>query len=698
MTSVAQPILKPVRRMPVPETVNTNGGGLNHPAKAVYFATGSPDVAARDLVRLGLSSNGTALRVVCPRSGMATLTRQAALRPNQLVAYSSFRALWAWLRILSFLGFTRDAEIICLSAPQNFRFMKMLAFSFRGRGRFSTGEGDCTELSLLDLLRLHWDQYWNCREQRIQAMPLAVIGSASAKSLRMIVASLRVRYPGKQITGWLQKSDAAAVAEVFDEVRIVPSGFFLRPISEMSLLLSGRKFISWIIPYTNEYSRWMKFSALLWPLRCRQIYNELGDAFPLSDWGSLWRHFRWRFIKTDRRFGWPVAVAGSASGFYLEKIVASVRVRFPGSELHGWLGPLQAESAGHLFDVVHRLDGTGNSISTAWRMLQVGRNYRSWIVPCTDEPFRWLKFLALALPLRSRYLYNEVGDGFPLRDISTTWRHFFWRLRYKFTFQFLSSSSDSSADRSMPRRLIHVPAYALRLLLAAPILFRANQTSKASGQNRFTCAPASVDLMVIGPQDDKWAGPPAITSASTRVSVRVVEPDGNTELFEQVWQRARNSDADYICILDSQCQPTAANWLEQMLEAFDETVAQVGPQLRGGDHQTICQGALIGPDGQVCWNTNSAARFHARPEWLEVQALPWVCLVIRRTALLQTLPQTLLQVEATGTTPRPANQWIHDDLCRLFSNNGWLSICNSSVTVAHPLVSRVEQVTRSSAT
>ncbi|MSO21063.1 MAG: hypothetical protein EXQ56_11495 [Acidobacteria bacterium] len=672
------------------ETVNTNGGGLNHPAKAVYFATGSPDLAARDLVRLGLSSNGTALRVVCPRSGMATLARKAALRPNQMVAYSSVRALWAWLRILSFLGFTRDTEIICLSAPQNFRFMKMMAFSFRGRGRFSTGEGDCTELSLLDLLRLHWNQYWNCREQRIQALPLAVIGAASAKSLRMIVASLRARYPGKQITGWLQKSDAAAVAEVFDEVRIVPSGFFLRPIAEMSLLLSSRKFISWIIPYTNEDSQWMKLTALLWPLRCRQIYNEMGDTFPLSDWGSLWRHFSWRFIKTDRRFGWPVAVAGSASGFYLEKIVASVRVRFLGSELHGWLGPLQVESAGHLFDVVHRLDETGNSFSTAWRMLQAGRNYGSWIVPCTDEPFRWLKFLALALPLRSRYLYNEVGDGFPLRDFSTTWRHFFWRLRYKFTFQFLSSSSDSS----LQRRLIHVPAYAFRLLLAAPILFRANQTNQASGHNRSTGALTSVDLMVIGPQDHTGAGPPPITSASTGVLVRVVELDGDTELSEQVWQRARNHDADYICILDSQCQPTAAGWLEQMLEAFDETVAQVGPQLRVGDHQTICQGALIDPDGQVCWNTNSAARFHARPEWLEVQALPWVCVVIRRTALLQ----TLLQVETTATSHRPANQWIHDDLCRLFSNNGWLSICNSSVTVAHPLVSRVEQVQRSSAT
>ena len=107
----------------------------SHPAKAVYFATGSPELAVQDIIRLGLSSNGTALRVVSPLSGCREISQHPSLQHTPVLAYTPGRALWVWLQLLAFLGFTRDAELICLNTPQNYRLLKLLAFSLREIGR-----------------------------------------------------------------------------------------------------------------------------------------------------------------------------------------------------------------------------------------------------------------------------------------------------------------------------------------------------------------------------------------------------------------------------------------------------------------------------------------------------------------------------------------------------------------------------------
>lgn len=691
--------MTPLTPMPqsdsAPQLTPGNRACSNHPLKAVYFATGPPDLVARDLRRLGWNANGTALRVVAPAPNLAGLARQAALKPAQLVPYSASRALLVWVRLLLFLGFTRRAEIVCLSAPQSFRFLKLLAFSLRGRGCFSTGEGGCVELSLLELLRLQLRQIADRREQRIRALPLAVIGCGSARSLRRIIQSLRARYPGQRIHGWLPAELAPPTAELFDSVEIIPRGLGPDLLRTTRMLLHSTRYQSWIIPCTDDLNRWMKWRALLWPLRRRQIYNEMGDSFPLRDAPRAWRHFRWRFFELGRSQSWPVAVIGSASGFYLEKIAASLRKRFPESELHGWLGPLQAASAGQLFDVVHRLDSSSPSARAALRLLRASRNFRCWVVPCTDEPFGWLKFLCFLLPLRRRYLYNEVGDGFALRDGATTWRHFYWRLRYRMSFQFLSGSAEST----VLERLVHVPLYGLRLLAAAPVLFRALAgTPRARDQRSLQPAAGEkirVDLLIYGPESDNEAEFPRRELASPQIAVHCVSiPDSGPDsarLFEQVWRQAQSSTAQYLCILESQCQFSSPDWLPRLLEAFDETVAQVGPQLRIANEETAgqgavtntVQGAILDLDGAVRWNTNHAARFHARPEWLEVDALPWVCLLIRREALLQ--------IGAPADALSRSGDWVNDDLCRRFSAHGWLSLCHGAVTVAHPLAARRER-------
>jgi hypothetical protein len=663
--------------------VSSPKGDSNHAAKTIYFATGSPELALQDIERLGLATQATALRVVSPSVGCARLRANPALNKSGVIAYSHGRAVLVWLRLMAFLGFARHTDVICLNTPQNYRLLKLLAFSLRGRGRFSTGEGQTPEVSVLGMARLSWHNYWIRNEARFSEKPILVIGSGSARSLRLIAAKLRDRYPGQRLTAWLPSS-LAALSDVFDDTVATPrSGSALRTATQ--LWKQRKNFKAAVIPCTNEFNRWMKLVSLLTPLRRKKIYNELGDSFELARIQSGLRHLQWRFLKTDRKLAWPVAVIGSASGYYLEKIVVSVRRSFPGSEVHGWLGPLQTASAAHLFDVVHPLTTTSPSITTAVSLLARGRRYRNWIIPCTDEPFRWLKCLAFCVPLRSRMLYNEVGDGFALRSAATVWEHICWRLRYKFTVQFLSGSSDST----LLQRLVHVPSYALRLAAAGPLLFRATRPQRHSVQTRKT-----VKVLVSGHGDSDAALPTAVSDTMNGIVVSVDQVPPEADIIDMLFQSAKSSTADYICILDGKCRVSSTGWLEQLLEAFDETIAQVGPELKSEGTLDVYQGALFDGRGGIIWNTNSAARYHAREQWLEVAALSSLCVVVRR--------QALLSVAADYKRLRSRSGRKSDDamgeLGRLFAINGWISICNTNVSAFYPLKTRADQLQFSTAT
>ena len=661
-------------------------GQLNHPAKAIYFATGSPQLALADIERLGLTANGTALRVVSPAAGCERLRANAVLKKAGVIAYSHGRAVWVWLRLMAFLGFTRNTELICLNTPQNYRLMKLLAFSLRGRGRFSTGRTQTPSVSILGMLRLSWHNYLIRREQRINEMPVLVIGSGSARTMRLIAARLRERYPRERLVAWLPASIAKSLESTFDEMRVFPQGFGSCVPAALRLLREGRKFKAAVIPCTNEFDRWMKLTTLLVPLREKKIYNEVGDGFDLEQARSGFRHLQWRFLRTDRKLAWPVAVIGSASGYYLEKIVASLRKSFPGSEIHGWLGPLQSASVGHLFDVVHTLPGTGPSLRTIFGVLARGRMYRCWIVPCTDEPFRWLKWLAFCLPLRRRMLYNETGDGFPLRSVATVWEHVCWRLRHKFTFQFLSGSSDSP----LLHRLIHVPAYALRLALATPLLLRATRRRRHPRDPEVK----RVTMIVLGSARSE-----AILRATEHenpngVVTTVEKIDPEADIVNALFRSAESGTADFICLCDGECRVSAGGWLEQLLKPFDDTVAQVGPELTFDGTSNVYQGAFFDTQGGTFWNTNSAARFHAREQWLEVAALPAFCLVVRREALLSIASDYRRTREHSGCHPKDTMS----ELGHLFAINGWKSICNTEVSAFYPLETRSQQLHLSAAT
>lgn len=656
--------------------------GTSRPApKTVYFATGSPELALRDIARLGITSSGTALRIVSPGDSARQISEHPSLRNTPVMAYSPASALWVWLKLLTFLGFTRNADLICLSTPQSHRLLKLLAFSLRGRGRFSTGEGETTSFSVLNMLRLSWHNYWIRHEQRVLAMPLLLIGSASPRSLRLIAARLRERFPGQKLVAWLPQELAGEVPDLFDEVHAVPAGAGNCLLTVFRLLRISRRFRASFVPCTNDFHRWMKLPALLLPFRAKEVYNEVGDSFKFADWSSGLRHLHWRFLGTRRKLAWPVAVIGSASGYYLEKIVASLRKSFPGSEIHGWLAPLQAESAGHLFDVVHRLPSSGPSAGSLRMLLARGGRYRSWIVPCTEEPFRWLKLTTLLLPLPQRRLYNETGDGFPLREVPTVWRHICWRLRYKFTFQFLSASPEST----LLHRLVHVPAYAVRLASSAPLLLRATRRKPPTS----TSARKPTVEVLASPSAESSAALQTAFNPAGSAALRTRELSGEGDVFEQLWAAASSSDAEFLCLLDGHCELTSFGWLGTLLDSFDETVAQAGPELLRTDKQELCQGSFFDNSGALVWNTNSAARFHSRPQLLEVGALPWVCLVIRREALLQVGKQCQRR--------RAGSEWVLAELSYQFAVNGWLSICNTDVSISHPMQARAKQLHLSTA-
>jgi hypothetical protein len=219
----------------------------------------------------------------------------------------------------------------------------------------------------------------------------------------------------------------------------------------------------------REHFRFLKFLALT--LRGRVIFSPRdGPRVPLSpfDLFSIW----WRHTLDQReacRAHLPVGVLGSASAYYLEVIAPVLRARYPSAPLHAWLRPATANRAASLFDSVQLLPPGWTGAALALLRASRDRRYQRWIVPCTQEPYLGLKVLAFLCPLRRRQIYNELGDGFAVRDLRTLWGHLRWRLRDQLGFQILAGT----AGRSALGRCLHLSLYALRLLGAIPVLCRA---------------------------------------------------------------------------------------------------------------------------------------------------------------------------------------------------------------------------------
>jgi hypothetical protein len=217
----------------------------------------------------------------------------------------------------------------------------------------------------------------------------------------------------------------------------------------------------------QERYRFLKFLALT--LRGRVIFSPVsGKRVPLGPWALLviWARQRLDAREQARRH-LPIGVIGSASAFYLTGIVKVLRARYPGAPLHGLLLRDRMASSAPLFDAYRVLrPGLLPAVGEAWRMARSRRSYQRWVIPCTNEAGHALKLLAFLWPLSRRQIYNELGDGFAVRDVRTLWAHLRWRLRDHLSFQIVAGT----AGKSAPARLAHLTLYALGLLRAAVLL------------------------------------------------------------------------------------------------------------------------------------------------------------------------------------------------------------------------------------
>ncbi|MBI3934712.1 MAG: hypothetical protein HY316_08450 [Acidobacteria bacterium] len=326
-----------------------------------------------------------------------------------------------------------------------------------------------------------WHFWWRnqrriqSREEAIAHFPIGVVGSASGYYLEKIIPVVRARYPRAPLHGLLPSTAPAAAAALFDAVRILQPGI-LGSLREAGRLLRAKgEYQRWIVPCTNEPFVPLKCLAFLWPLNRRQIYNEFGDGFPARSLWTLWGHFRWRNqrrlqAREEAIARLAIGVVGSASGYYLEKIIAVIRAQFPGIKVHGLLLASAAPATAALFDSVQELaPGIWSAVRETGRLERTRRKYQRWIIPCTSEPYGLLKWMAFLWPLTRRQIYNELADGFAVRDLRTLWWHMRWRLRDHMSFQFLAGT----AGRSLPGRIMHICLYALRILAAVPLLLLA---------------------------------------------------------------------------------------------------------------------------------------------------------------------------------------------------------------------------------
>ena len=268
--------------------------GALHPAKVVYFATGTAAEVAVDFARLRLGGNGTRLRVVAPADFALQLAQAVSLRSDKVLSYRAPLAPLIWLRLLGFLGFSSNVEVLCLTSPQRFRFLKFLALTLRGRVVFSPISGARVPLGFWDLAGIWRRQRRDAREAARKGLPVGVVGSASGYYLEKIVPRLRARYPDAPIHGLVSAKATPSTRARFDSVRVLRPGLW-GVLRETPRLTRDRKeYQRWVIPFTDEPYRGLKVAGFFWPLCRRQIYNELADGFAVRDLRTLWRHFRWR--------------------------------------------------------------------------------------------------------------------------------------------------------------------------------------------------------------------------------------------------------------------------------------------------------------------------------------------------------------------------------------------------------------------
>ena len=345
---------------------------------------------------------------------------------------------------------------------------------------------------------------WRERRREIRRkLPVGIVVSSSPDYLPKILASVRACYPGVKLHALAPVELTTALKSHFDSFTTLPPGFRGFSMALTFSLRSRGRFKAWIVPFTNESYPWLKLMAFLLPLQKRQIFNELGDGFAARNPFFLLSHFYWRYLqirerKQQRLRRLPVGVIGSASSYYLKKMLPSVRLQYPGAKLHAVLPrSLETPTAGMFDSTVLIRPGVLPLLVVCARLLWSRNRCQAWIVPFTNEPFRAMKFLALLLPLPQRHLFNEHGDGFSIGNRKLLWSHFQWRLRDRLTFQIVTAA----AGQTRVARCAHLLAYSFRLLSGATLLARTllRPVSKAPqpAATAIQLRPVHVDLFIL---------------------------------------------------------------------------------------------------------------------------------------------------------------------------------------------------------
>ena len=423
--------------------------------KAVLFVTGAVHDVVEALPRASAGVPPEKVRVVVRAGQRAELVRAGAMAPHQVLGVSAVAWLWVWLRLLRFLGWSRQVRVVCLAAGHS-RTLKLLAFMLRGRVTFTLPAGEAVPLSLPRFLWLSWKTFGR------RAGDICLLGTAGGKQLERILADLRKRYPGRAIHALLPTRANGLSAD--STARLTASAL-------LEACRRQPRFAILVIPCTGNGLWALKLLAWCLPLGYREIYNENNDSYSARDVAVLVGHLWWRLrtvvphLLTRRPH--RVTVVGSASGLYLKTIVADLRRRYPGAPLHGLLPAGLVGPAAHLFDSYSALRVFSPGFWGDLLSLSLGpKRSGHLVIPCTDEGYTPIKVLGFWLPLGLREIYNENGDAYLARCLRMLWRHFCWRLEHRIFYQALTVRR----GRPWLLHLLHLLAYPLRLAAGAALL------------------------------------------------------------------------------------------------------------------------------------------------------------------------------------------------------------------------------------
>ena len=489
--------------------------------KAVLFATGPLESAVAEARALGERLGPDAVTVVASPGEVLALREQtrSAVLPSGLSTI---------LQLRTSLG-SAPAEVLCLSNGHGHRAMKVLAYALRGSVVFVRPEGRTT-LGLLAFIWFTLSRLWarengallvgsaspvtlerlaaDLRQRRPDATVSVLVDPGLLDLARVVINWRRYRYLSIPWTGegnnllkavaWLLPCGYREIYnEAGDSFSMRRTGILYAHIQRrtrergvriwnglryavwragdgLRTLWNGVRFVAWKFRDGGRTAgNGVRYCGWWIGDRTRAAGNGLGYA---GWWigersraaGNGLRYAAW-WIGDRALSSWyalfaipdGITVIGSASGYYMRGIVADLRTKHPGATIYGVLPERLIEPASRLFDRVIPMR-PGAILRHAFGKTRTG--YLA--IPCTNEGYNRYKLLGALMPFGRRLIYNENGDGYPVRKVSTMVEHGFWRLRHRLFYQAFTER------RGRPWLVLgmHLLLYPFRLLAGAFVI------------------------------------------------------------------------------------------------------------------------------------------------------------------------------------------------------------------------------------